>query len=206
MRCVFPSLVFLAACTMNDPMQRDPAPGGRLLVDFAAAEEGGRWNTVLDGVMGGRSTGSFAMGGDRMVFTGVLNTNGGGFSSVRRSAQDLGLGRDDEAGIHLRVRGDGRAYTLRLRQPAPSLRVAASYRASFATEDLRASADPDAWQDVFVRYADLTPTWRGRTLDLPAIDPAAVDEIGVSIDDKIDGPFHIELRAIGTFAAPQRGK
>lgn len=204
MRCALLFFAFLAACTMDDPMQREPSPGGRLLVDFADAAEGGRWNTVLDGVMGGRSTGSFAMQGDRMVFTGVLNTNGGGFSSVRRPAGDLELGRIGEAGIHLRVRGDGRSYTLRLRQPAPSLRIAASYRAAFATEDLRSAGHRDAWQHVFVPYANLTPTWRGRTLDLPAVDPTEVDEIGVSIDDGIDGPFHIELRAIGTFAAPQR--
>lgn len=196
MRAAVLSCVFLSACTMVSPDVSEPIPPGRVLVDFAVPEEAGRWQTVLDGVMGGRSSGSFVVEDQRMVFTGVLNTNGGGFSSVRRPASDLGLGAAPENGIGLRVRGDGRTYTLRLRQPAPAMRIAASYRATFATEDLRDAGPDGAWQDVFVPYADLRPTWRGRTLDLPPVDLEAVDEIGISIDDKIDGPFHLEVRTI----------
>lgn len=191
MRSSFWGLLLLASCAMTESPKPSAAFPGRTLVDFADAGEPARWTTVLDGVMGGRSTGSFVVEGDRMVFTGVLNTNGGGFSSVRRPSEGLGLGQAGESGIHLRVRGDGRTYTLRLRQPTEDRRFAASYRATFPTQ-----AD-DSWQDVFVPYADLVPTWRGRTLDLPAVDPAKVDEIGLSIDDKIDGPFRIDVRWIG---------
>ena len=165
----------------------------RTLADFSRPEEGKKWRTVLDGVMGGRSTGSFVVEDGCMVFTGVLNTNGGGFSSVRRRDDNFRLG--GEAGIHLRVRGDGRKYTLRLRQPVSGARYSASYRTKFETGDGR------EWQDVYVPYEALTPTWRGRTLDLPQVDPTKVDEIGVSIDDKIDGPFRIEIQQIRTYAA-----
>ena len=43
--------------------------------------------------------------------------------------------------------------------------------------------------------------WRGRKLELPAVDPSKVDELGFSIDDKIDGPFRVEIRAVSTYAA-----
>jgi monofunctional biosynthetic peptidoglycan transglycosylase len=164
-------------------------------VDFAAEDAGARWRTVLDGVMGGRSTGSFVVEDGRMLFTGVLNTNGGGFSSVRRPGKDLQLGQPGEAGIHLRVRGDGRKYTVRLRQPTERRRFAASYRAQFVTR-----ADGE-WQDVYIPYSELRPTWRGRKLDLGPVDPTKVDELGVSIDDKIDGPFRLELQLVRTFEA-----
>ena len=184
--------ILLTACTV--PAQQPDPSAERVLCDFAEPDEGGRWRTVLDGVMGGRSTGSFEVRDGRMVFTGVLNTNGGGFSSVRRRG-GLDLGVDGEVGVHLRVRGDGRKYTLRLRQPTAQRRYAASYRTQFET---RAG---DSWQDVYVPYSALRPTWRGRDLDLPPVDPSKVDELGVSIDDKIDGPFRIEIQQIRTYGA-----
>lgn len=193
MRQVLTSFLLLATCTI--PAQEGPRSlAARTLANFADKDEGRRWQTVLDGVMGGRSTGSFVVKEGRMIFTGVLNTNGGGFSSVRRRGKDLQLGQAGEEGIHLRVRGDGRKYTLRLRQPGGSRRVP-SYRTQFLT------AKGHGWQDVFVTYAQLKPTWRGRNLDLPPVDPTKVDEVGISIDDKIDGPFRIEIQKIATFGA-----
>ncbi|MEC8253588.1 MAG: CIA30 family protein [Planctomycetota bacterium] len=186
-------LLLLTACAVP-AQQPEPLAAERALADFSKPGEGSRWRTVLDGVMGGRSTGSFDVRDGRMVFTGVLNTNGGGFSSVRRRG-GLDLGVDGEVGVHLRVRGDGRKYTLRLRQPTAQRRYAASYRTQFETEA------GDGWQDVYVPYSALRPTWRGRNLDLPPVDPSKVDELGVSIDDKIDGPFRIEIQQIRTYGA-----
>lgn len=184
-------LLLLTACAVP-AQQPDPLPAERVLADFSRPGEGPRWRTVLDGVMGGRSTGSFEVRDGSMVFTGVLNTNGGGFSSVRRRG-GLQLGVDGEAGVHLRVRGDGRKYTLRLRQPTEQRRYAASYRTQFQTQQ------GDRWQDVYIPYSALQPTWRGRKLDLPPVDPAKVDELGLSIDDKIDGPFRIEIQKVCTY-------
>ena len=155
----------------------EPLPPQRTLVDFGNDAEPKRWRTILDGVMGGRSSGEFEVEDGRMLFTGVLNTNGGGFSSVRRPGRDLQLGQPGEEGIWLRVRGDGRTYTLRLRQPSSGRRYAASYRSTFATDK------DQGWQQVFVPYSALVPTWRGRQLDLPAVQPTRVDEIGIGAMD-----------------------
>ncbi|MFK7738918.1 MAG: CIA30 family protein [Planctomycetota bacterium] len=202
--------VFLAAQAIL-PAQNEPAesratriPSTRVLCDFGNDAECARWRTVLDGVMGGRSTGSFRKVGDRIMFGGVLNTNGGGFSSIRRPVPDLQLGQPGELGIRLRVRGDGRTYTLRLRQPVEQRRgrFGASYRTTFQTTPppRLAPSVTAPFEDVYIPYADLKPTWRGRSLDLPPVTPSLVDEIGVSIDDKIDGAFQIELTQIATYA------
>ena len=188
-------LLLLTACAVP-AQQPEPLAAERALADFSEPGEGSRWRTVLDGVMGGRSTGSFEVRDGRMVFTGVLNTNGGGFSSVRGAADWTS------------------ASTANRRAPArprrrPQLHAAAAaadgaaalrglYRTQFET---RAG---DSWQDVYVPYSALRPTWRGRDLDLPPVDPSKVDELGVSIDDKIDGPFRIEIQQIRTYGAFDR--
>lgn len=170
--------------------------GERLLTAFGEDEEGGvplRWVTVLDGVMGGRSSGAFEIEDGTLRFSGVLNTNGGGFSSMR-APTSVKLGNYE--GIHLRVRGDGRTYSLRLQQSGQDRRRAASYRAEFPT------LKGDAWQDVWLPFDQFVPTWRGRQLDLPKIDPNRLRLIGLSMADGIDGPFQIEvdsLHAYGRF-------
>jgi uncharacterized surface protein with fasciclin (FAS1) repeats len=58
------------------------------------------WSVTVDGVMGGKSTGSVAFEAGTMVFAGNINLNGGGFSSVRAAvAVDL----TDYAGFWLEV-------------------------------------------------------------------------------------------------------
>ena len=67
--------------------------GGALLFAFTFAEEldlygaPSTWSVVLDGVMGGRSTGSIDASDSVLHFTGNCNLNGGGFASIRRSVQ-----------------------------------------------------------------------------------------------------------------------
>jgi hypothetical protein len=51
-----------------------------LLADFPASTREQPWFVVNDGVMGGRSEGGFRLGESALVFSGVTNTNGGGFS------------------------------------------------------------------------------------------------------------------------------
>lgn len=60
-------------------------PQRRLLDGGSGGWQQSAWRVVVDGVMGGRSTGNVDFTGDAMVFSGNINLNGGGFSSVRRS-------------------------------------------------------------------------------------------------------------------------
>jgi len=107
--------VILALClslmTLPPPSRvpvRNGLPAERHLLDGNRPDEE-RWYTVLDGVMGGRSTGSSRMTETGMVFEGVLNTSGGGGSSIRRGATDLRLGQPGERGLP----GLGQAGTAR---------------------------------------------------------------------------------------------
>ncbi len=183
----------------STPAFHGPAPSGlagaRVLADFSP--DSLRWFTVLDGVMGGRSSGDFDLRDGRMDFRGVLNTNGGGFSSVRSADRAMDL--TPFRGLRLRVRGDGRTYSVRVRQAG--LRGGVTYRASFAT---RRSAPGDAqqpgpWQTVWIPFSELTPQWRGRRLELPPLDPAKVIGLGITMSDGVDGPFRIELDEIAAY-------
>ena len=75
-------------------------------LEFDSGTQG--WQTVLDGVMGGLSTGRIEAGnGGTMKFSGELSLeNNGGFSQVRTSVPEGLLA--GARGLLLRVKGDGR--------------------------------------------------------------------------------------------------
>ena len=62
---------------------------------------------VNDDVMGGRSLGDVSFDGGVMTFAGSINTNGGGFSSVRLRLEPGELAGATSA--MLRVKTDGRS-------------------------------------------------------------------------------------------------
>ena len=144
------------------------------------------WRVINDNVMGGRSSGAVSANGDALSFSGSLNTNGGGFASIRVSARDL-LGKD-AAGMRLKVRGDGRTYTFRLRPKNSRI----SYWSQFATED-------GEWLEVTLPFASFWPNWRGRRLNAPAITAGEVAELGLMINDGMDGAFALEVDWISTY-------
>jgi monofunctional biosynthetic peptidoglycan transglycosylase len=84
-----------------------------------------------------------------------------------------------------RVRGDGRGYKLRLR--GDDRLDGPAYEADFQTV-------AGTWITVQIPFADLRPTFRGRRLrDRPALEGAAVRQIGFMIADKQEGPFQLEI-------------
>jgi monofunctional biosynthetic peptidoglycan transglycosylase len=184
-------IVALSLATGLLPAQ-DDTESLRLLTSFDGTGLPLQWYTVLDGVMGGRSTGSFHVADGRIDFTGTLNTKGGGFSSIRTRPQRLDLG--EFAGLRLRIRGDGRVYTMRVQQRRADGRGSVDYQTAFRT-----AADSDAWQEVWLSFADFVPTWRGRRLDLPPVEPSHIDALGVTLADETDGPFRLEIDAIHAY-------
>jgi hypothetical protein len=169
-----------------------------LLADFPASVQDVPWRVVNDNVMGGRSEGDFRLGERSLLFTGTTNTDGGGFSSIRSETRRFDL--DAYEGIRLRVRGDGRTYTFRLttwdtrggpRRP--------SYWADFETRG-------NGWEIVDVSFRRFRPRWRGRWLEGPELNPAAIDGLGLMIYDQRDGPFRLEVDWIRAYreTAPVR--
>lgn len=180
-------LMVLAATNLRAAQQ----PGDRLLTDFGQQDGGLRWISVNDTVMGGRSIGGFEVIDGRVEFRGTLNTNGGGFTSIRTEPQELDLG--GFVSLRLRIRGDGRSYGVRLRQSGERGWRQPSYGASFRTRDLQST---DEWQEVVVPFDRLVPSWRGQTLDRPPIEASRIESLGITLADKIDGPFALDVDQI----------
>lgn len=182
-------LVVLIALVAGLSAEEDPV----LPFDVNAADL--PWRTVNDSVMGGRSSGGSEREGSLLRFTGRTNTNGGGFSSIRAALSprvDLSSGR----GFVLRVRGDGRTYTLLVQTEATYRGSRIWYRATFPTTK-------DRFTYPRVALAELEPRWRGRSLSGPALDASRVTGLGLMIYDKRDGPFRLDVSGIRVYPAPE---
>lgn len=142
------------------------------------------WYVVNDTVMGGRSNSRVERVDNQLVFSGVLNTKGGGFASIRSVPAQLDLG--GVKSLVVKVRGDGRTYQMRLM----SAKTRISYSANFTTENAK-------WLEIELPVTSFLATWRGRKLNRPAIDPDDVTSIGFMIADNRDGPFILEVDWVG---------
>lgn len=160
------------------------ADNDRVLFSSDKAEVARQWQTVNDGVMGGRSDGRLKINESaRMEFYGTLSlANNGGFASVRSRGANLGLTKGDS--IVARVRGDGREYSLNLY--TPRRRTAYSYRSKFKTKK-------DEWIEVRLPLEEFAATWFGRVIPNQALDPTEVTGLGILLGDKKAGPFKLEV-------------
>lgn len=156
------------------------------LTDFDTDPSG--WFIVNDGVMGGRSNGSIAVAGSTMRFTGTIVTDGGGFTSVRRTLDGGELTGSER--IDMRIRADERIYGLILDDEHRIDGRNVSYRADL---DTTGPSGTDGWQIVSIRYDALVPTIFGRLVDSPAFVPEEATEIGIIIADGLDGDFVLEV-------------
>ena len=173
------------------------APGGamqdtdcRQLFDFSRADHVASWQTVNDGVMGGRSEGGFSQVGGVLRFSGTINTNGGGFSSIRARLPRAAL-----AGMNvfrLRLNADERDYRVNVQTDVVYRGRPVSYTAPIRV------LNPGAWGDSTVFFSEFQPTVFGRRVAAPAFDPAAARVISVILSDGRDGPFQLELGGIDT--------
>ncbi|MHB8864101.1 MAG: CIA30 family protein [Pirellulaceae bacterium] len=158
------------------------------LFAFAEPDASKEWQNVNDSVMGGVSEGKFKITDDKtLVFFGTLSLeNNGGFASVRTKPKQLGMQRGDA--LLVRVRGDGREYTLNLyvnRQ-----QVAFSYRAAIPTKK-------DEWIEVTVPLDKFEATSFGRLVrDAGPVDPKEVNALGFLLSDKTAGRFQLEVEWI----------
>lgn len=155
-----------------------------VLFQFDAAGSAKPWQTVNDGVMGGRSVGRFRINQDKnMEFYGYLSlANNGGFASVRARGIQWKLSKGDV--IVARVRGDGREYKFNV-YTRSDLR-GYSFRQSFRTKK-------GEWTEVRLPMHRFVATWRGRTFPNEKLDPSKVAGLGILLGDKKAGPFKLEV-------------
>lgn len=154
-------------------------------MDFSDPDTIQSWQVVNDGVMGGLSQGTRFAEDGHMVFQGVINTNGGGFSSIRARLQPGDLAGAD--GMRLSLRPDGRAYRLTFRTSERWRGRSVSYQAAIP---VTASGEQ---VDIFVPFDDMETSVFGRRVRAAPFDPSDVREIGIILADGRDGPFRLEL-------------
>lgn len=155
------------------------------------------WRAVNDNVMGGRSQGEVRIANGQLIFEGAINTNGGGFASIRRPI-DPGQLINAQA-LVLRVKSDDRSYRLILQGSQQYRGRTVSYQADFP------QLAQDQWIDARIDLNALKPSVFGRAVPVPALDLSSVWSLGIIIADGIDGPFqlHVETLAVEIQAAPR---
>ncbi|MDA7905656.1 CIA30 family protein [Mariniblastus sp.] len=167
-----------------------PAENGdhnRVLFDFDKPDAVRVWRPVMDGVMGGRSSGQVRVNQYKnLEFSGNLSLeNNGGFASIR--ASDAGLAMESGDTVVLRVRGDGRTYNFNVYTQRNM--GGYSYRQSFPTSK-------GEWVDVELPVDKFVATWRGRNFRNQAFNPSAVAGLGILLGDKKPGSFKLEVESI----------
>ncbi|MEO1529319.1 MAG: CIA30 family protein [Planctomycetota bacterium] len=178
----FKSIGWLALALAILPSKK--LPGDEVLFSFDQPNAGKPWQTVNDGVMGGRSVGRLIINAQgHMEFFGTLSlANNGGFASVRTRISVIDLQNNDV--FVARVRGDGRRYSFNLYDRGDL--GGYSYRQSFQTENGK-------WIEVELPIDKSVATWRGRDFPNQKLDPRKVSGLGFLLGDKTPGPFKLEV-------------
>lgn len=155
------------------------------LIASAYGPDSPRWRTVNDTVMGGVSSSSATMIKDGLVrFSGILSLdNNGGFTSIRADSEDFAFPSDGT--LVLKVKGDGRSYTVDLR--TQRRQGAFSYKSGFQTK---------AGEEMEVRLplSSFRATAFGRMMPVATpLDPSRVISFGFMLAEKNPGPFRLDI-------------
>jgi len=180
-----------------------PPAASQELFRFDSPAAASAWMATDDRVMGGVSQSRMRYDpAGHAVFEGVMSLHrNGGFASVRAALSSPAPSpvpsfaqkpapppaTAKEADYVLTVRGDGKRYKLNLRTAGRF--DAVSYQAGFTTK-------PDAWITVRLPATAFEPTFRGRRVNAPPLDPTLVREAGLMIADNQDGLFALHIKAI----------
>lgn len=159
--------------------------GDSVLFDFNSRETSGSWYVVNDDVMGGISESKIELNQNgTATFSGDLSLeNNGGFASVR--AMVTLDGESDFKGVILRVKGDGKVYSLRFRTDQNFDGYA--YQA-------RVETTKNSWTEIKLPFKDFKPTFRGMTLsNKPPLASENIQQIGILIADKQSGNFSLDI-------------
>jgi hypothetical protein len=162
---------------------RDEEPEECVVIDdFAEGVSKLQWVTVNDGVMGGLSQGSAALEQNVLVHSGVLNTNGGGFSYVgTRLPTNILVGYSR---LQIRLNTFGRQYAVNF----------GDARHSRISHQARIPLGPvTAWQEVSIAFDQTVPTIFSRRVNSSPFVASAIEELNFILGDGRDGPFRMEI-------------
>ena len=143
------------------------------------------WRIVDDVVMGGRSNGEFRINNKgHGEFSGKISLeNNGGFSSVRYFFETVDSSNYSK--FLLRIKGDGKAYQFRVKA---NLNSRHSYIYKFST-----TGD---WQTIEIPFLDMSPSFRGYSLDIPNFNGDQMEEVRFLIGNKKAESFTLLIDSI----------
>ena len=171
------------------------ATTGLQLYGFDDSSEVRNWRTVLDGVMGGKSTGRIRSGDGTLVFDGETSLrNNGGFSSMR--AQVAAGAIEGYDALRIRLKGDGRNWIVGGR--SSSNMGADSYWTRFDTID-------GEWMEITVPILEMERHVFGRKIP-GQLSPNRMRGIDFYIYDKEEGPFRLEIDSIEAVKTGDSGR
>ncbi|MFW5820529.1 MAG: CIA30 family protein [Bacteroidota bacterium] len=163
-----------------------------ILLDFSDRDEIPEWLIINDEVMGGVSSSDLEfIPAGYLKFTGNVSLeNNGGFASFRTQTRTFDL--TDYEGIKIRIRGDGKKYSFRLKTGNSYNDIA--YAADFKSMK-------ESWQEIEIPFNDFTPRYRGRIiLDAEEIDRSVIKQLGFLIADNQEGSFALEIDWIKAYS------
>lgn len=177
------------------------------------------WFRLDDGIMGGRSETVHVAHNGELHFNGTINTDGGGFTSIRSKLPE-GLLTTDTHGLKIRYRGDGKTYKVILStgdRGGPFSRVP-SWQCDLPTT---VPDSVDQWNEADIPFQRLRASFGGGPGSQPSqeereqyrFDPLEMKEIGLMLSLKLsDGspnppetfgagvfPFSLVVQSITTY-------
>lgn len=147
-----------------------------------------QWFRLDDGVMGGQSETLHEDQDGILHFTGTINTNGGGFTSIR-SKIPAGSLKGKQA-VQLSFRGDGKTYKLMMTDGHPSTGGpwgrTPSWQADLPT---KSGLGDGEWQETTISLSSMLPSFGGAPSKRPtteghALEPAKMTELGLMLSLK----------------------
>ncbi len=148
--------------------------------DFNPLVNPQKWIVVDDGVMGGKSAGTFGLSPEgHGLFKGSVSLeNYGGFSSVRYRFPRMDLGSSTK--VWIRLKGDQKKYQFRVKSSSADQ---FSFVTTFSTSG--------EWELIEIPLAEMVPTFRGRSLNRPNFSEAFIEEVAFLIANKKEERFEL---------------
>jgi len=195
----------ISALQLEGCCKHAPASGGEMSTEPTTLM---KWYRLDDGVMGGKSESEHVPLEDGVVlhFKGTINTNGGGFCSIRSKFTEPFMDSTAKA-IKVVFRGDGKTYKLLLSDGNPSMGPFAkspSWQADLVTKRLE---NEDEWEEITIPFSLFLPNFGGPSAK-PEEDKAKyafkaeeMREIGLMLSMKLSNasPNPIETYGTGIF-------
>jgi len=159
--------------------------GSLLFFDFSATNDWSGWEVENDVVMGGNSSSQLERSAEgNAVFKGTVSLeNNGGFALLQYNFASKNIKAYTKASI--KIKGDGKEYQFRVKS---NLKDRVSYIYTFKT-----TGD---WQTIEIPLNKMTPTFRGRKLDIPNFPGDEIQEVRFLIGNKRAEDFRLIIDKI----------